>query len=116
VERKHLRGVVEDFFETIEIDGFGKDSHRAGFAKVVTWGPGGNQNNAGGRVLRNDVAAGGRAIQFRHPIIHQNDVWLVTIVSLDGFESGANDFNDFVLAMRNQRRQSCSNTSLVVSD
>ncbi|HEX8898856.1 MAG TPA: hypothetical protein VF751_09180, partial [Chthoniobacterales bacterium] len=32
------------------------------------------------------------------------------------FEAGANDFYDFVLAMRNQRGQRCSHTSLVVGD
>jgi len=116
LEREALGGLVEGLFEKVQIDGFGEDGDGAGILGVLGGGPGGDENDAGGGILGNDVAAGGGAVQFRHPIVHQDDVGLVAIVGLNGFEAGANHFDDFMLAMRNQRRQRCSHTSLIVGD
>jgi hypothetical protein len=40
----------------------------------------------------------------------------VVIEGLNGFQPRANDLNDFVLAMADQRRQTCSNTLLIVGN
>src|SRR4051812_4117212 len=62
------------------------------------------------------MATGGGAVQFGHPIVHQDDVRLMPVVGLNGLDAGANHFYDFVLAMRDKRRQRRSHTFLVVSD
>lgn len=111
-----MRGLAEHFLEMAEVDGLREDGHGAGFVRIGRGRPGGNQDDAGGGISRNNVATSGGAIQFRHPIVHQDDVGLVAIVGLDGLEAGANHFYDFVLAMRHERRQRCSHTSLVVGD
>jgi hypothetical protein len=111
-----LASFGEGFFEKVEIDGFGENGDGAGILGMFGRGPGGDEDDAGGGIFGNNIATGGGAIQFRHPIVHQDDVGLVAIVGLDGFEAGTNHFDDFVLAMRNQRGQRCSHTSLVVGD
>ena len=116
LEDEHLGGVVEGFFEKLEIDGLGENSDRARILRMLGGRPGGDEDNAGPGVLGNDIAAGGGAVQLRHPIVHQDNVGLVAIIGLDGFEAGANHFYDFMLAMGNERRQRCSHTSLIVSD
>ena len=65
-------------------------------------------------MLGYDVAAGSHAIEFRHPIIHQNDVGLMSRVSLDRLEPGADHFHNLVFAAIDQGCQAGAHTFLIV--
>ena len=66
--------------------------------------------------LETDHAARGGAVQPRHPVIHQHHVRLVTRVGLDGFEAGADDLDDFMTALRDERSQGGANASLIIGN
>ena len=111
-----MRCFFQNLLQLLEIDGLGQDGDRAGVSRVVSRRPGGHKDDAGRRVSRNNMAAGGGAIEFRHPIIHQHDIGLVTVVGLDRFETGPNHFYDLMLAMSDEGGQGCPHVSLVVGN
>jgi len=67
----------------IEIDRLHQDGERAGICYLVRMT--GDQDHARVRIFRNDITAGGRAIEFRHLVIHQDDVGMVAPICLDRF-------------------------------
>lgn len=76
----------------------------------------GNKDDTGVRILCDDVAARGGAIQFRHMIVHQHDVRVVSSISVDRFQARSHHLDDFMLTKTNQIGQRCPDTSLIVRD
>ena len=112
-----MLGVSQRTFQMLEIDRLGKERDRSRFSrKVVARSPGRDENDEGRRVFRENVAAGRRAVEFRHAIVHQNEVRFVVVERLNGFESRSNDLDDLVLAMVDQCRETCSYTPLIVGN
>ncbi len=109
------RGLVEGFVKLLHSDRFGQDRHCAGADKAVRR-PAANEDDARIRILGHDVAAGGGAVEFRHLIVHEHYVWPMSIVGVDGFQTGADDLHHLVLAKANQLSQRGAHTFLVVGD
>ena len=65
-------------------------------------------------MLGQDVAASRGAVEFRHLVIHQNDVWVVSIVGVNGVQARADNLHHFMLAKTNKLGQRRSHAFLVV--
>ena len=75
-----------------------------------------DQYDPRGRVFGHDIPAGGCAVQFGHPIIYDHDIWLMAVVSLNGFQTRLYHRDNLVVAMTNQVRQGRAHAFLIVSN
>ncbi len=109
-----MRRVVKRGVERIQLNWLEKDCECARIRYLTR--ETGDQDHAGVGIFRDDVSTGGRAVQLGHLVIHQHDVGLMPSVGLDRFQSGGNDFNDFVLTTPDELGQGSANTPFVVRD
>jgi hypothetical protein len=109
--------LIERSGELVEIDWFCQERECAGIADNSAGGrPAGNEDDARGRIFGDDVATGGGAVEFRHPIIHQDDVGMMLVVGLDGFHARADDGDNLVVAMPDEVRQRGADGPLVIGN
>src|SRR5205823_13613958 len=77
---------------------------------------GGDENDPRRRIVGQNVATSSRAVQLRHPVIHQDKVGFVERVAVDRFQAGTDYGDDFVSAPTDHARESGAEATLVVSD
>jgi hypothetical protein len=66
------------------------------------------------RIVSENVTASRSAIQLRHAIIHHDNIRVITRVSLNCLEPGANHLDDIVLTLDNQFSQRSADALLVI--
>lgn len=108
------RSVVEGGIELIQVDGLYQHGQRAGAGDLP--GRAGNEDDTSIGMLRHDVTARRQAVESWHLVIHEHDIRLVPLVSMDGLQARANHLNNLVPAKANEFRQRRSHTFLVVSN
>jgi len=114
--RQGLANVVESDVEPVELDRFRQKTHCARLISAVLRRPGGDENDARLRILGENVATSGAAIQFRHSIIHQDEIGFVCCVAVDRFQTGAHHRDDVVSAPTDHIGERSSEAALVVGD
>jgi hypothetical protein len=62
------------------------------------------------------MPAGGAAVQFWHPVIHQYEIGLVQSVGLNGFQTGTDNSNNFLPTVTDHVRERSSEVALIVGD
>jgi len=112
--RPHLSGVVKRGVKPIEVHRLYQNGDGAGFIDFAHHT--GNENDARLRIFRDDVSAGGGAVELRHLVIHQNHVGPMAGISLDRFQTGRDNFDDLVLTSANELGERCPHAFLVVRD
>lgn len=104
---------VERAPKLIERHWLRQNRDRALIAQVFR-SPARNENDARVWIVSQNVAAGGRAVKFRHPIIHDHDIGVMAGVSLNRLQPGTYDLHDMVLTLADQLRQRRAYAFLVV--
>src|ERR1041385_1635706 len=107
---------MESNVEPIELDRFRKKTHCARLISAILRRPGGDKNDPRVRILGENVTTSGAAVQFRHPIIHQNEIGFVQGVAVDRFQTGADYRDDVVSAPTDHIGEGGPEAALVVSD
>ena len=114
MEDRLLLDGIEDLFQSLEPDWFGKDGNRSCIGHLGRWRPTRNENDARRGIFSENIAASGRPVQFRHPVIHQHHIGLMARVSLDGFQTRTHNFDNFMFTVGNECGECCAYTFLIV--
>ena len=107
---------MESNVEPIELDRFRKKTHCARLISAILRRPGGNKNDPRVRILGENMTTSGAAIQFRHSVIHQNEIGFVERVTVDRLQTGAHHRDDVVSAPTDHVGESGPEAALVVGD
>ena len=97
-----MRGYMENFVESMQVDGFCENRDGSELREVARWRASGNENDLSSGIFRKNVTASSDTIELRHSIIHQHNVGEMTFVGMNGFQTGAHDFDNFIAALANE--------------
>ena len=97
-----MRRRMESFVKPMQVDRLCDDGDRGKLSNFARWRTAGNEDDASGRIFGQNVTARGDTVELGHSVIHQDDIRPMTFVGLDGFQTGANDFDDLMSTLGNE--------------
>ncbi len=90
--------IIERRLQLAKRDRFFQNVERTGVPKLIG-SPAGDEDNTSVRMMGQNIATGGGAIELGHAVVHDDDIRLVTGICLDGLQAGADDLDYFMLAL-----------------